>query len=250
MGSDRDTVLLTGASKGLGLTLAKQLIRLDRHHLILTARSASLDRFKKEGIEESQNIWLRSLDVTSPPERAAIVQEACEKRGGIDILINNAGLSYRSVLEHVQETDGLQQMNINYRSPMQLIRLVLPRMREKRRGRIVNISSVGGMMAMPTMGVYSASKFALEGASEALWYEVKPWNIKVSLVQPGFIRSESFKNVRMTSDSQRAIDSVADAYHQHYHHMSRFIERLMSTTTATPEKIAKVVLKILSLIHI
>jgi hypothetical protein len=78
---------------------------------------------------------------------------------------------------------------------MALIRLVLPGMRQKGAGRIISVSSVSGMMAMPTMGTYSASKFALEGATEALWYEVRPWNIQVSLVEPGFVRSHSFRNM-------------------------------------------------------
>ena len=92
---------------------------------------------------------------------------------------------YRAVLEHVSDAERVAQMDVNYLAPMDLIRLVLPRMREKHAGRILNVSSVGGMMAMPTMAVYSASKFALEGATEALYYEVRPWNIRVSLIQPG-----------------------------------------------------------------
>ncbi len=95
--------------------------------------------------------------------------------GGVDVLINNAGVAYRSVVEHVSERERLQQMGINFRAPMELTRLVLPYMRSRRAGRIINVSSMGGMMAMPTMAVYSASKFALEGATESLYYEVKPW---------------------------------------------------------------------------
>lgn len=132
-----------------------------------------------------------------------MVAEAEARWGGVDVLVNNAGVAYRAVVEHVTEEDRLRQFGVNFLGPMEMVRLCLPSMRKKRAGRIINVSSVSGMMAMPTMGVYCASKFALEGASEALWYEVKPWNIRVTLVQPGFINSDSFQNTRTTPKSRR-----------------------------------------------
>jgi short-subunit dehydrogenase len=237
-----EVVLLTGASTGLGLAVAKLLSRLP-YRLILTARSASLNRFAEEGLAEGENIWFRPLDVTLENEREAVVAEAADRWGGVDILINNAGVAYRSVVEDFTEDGRADQMNINFRAPIELIRLVLPGMREKKHGRILNISSVGGMMAMPTMALYSASKFALEGATEALWYEVKPWNIKVSLVQPGFIKSESFQNTIYTRKSKQAAEDPNNPYYEHYRHMARFIARLMHASFATPEKVARVVLK-------
>jgi NAD(P)-dependent dehydrogenase (short-subunit alcohol dehydrogenase family) len=165
----------------------------------LTARAESLSRFAEAGIVESARVLLRPLDVTADDERRALIDEIENRCGGVDALINNAGVAYRSVVEHVTEQERLEQMGINFRSPMEMARLVLPSMRRKRAGRIINVSSVGGMMAMPTMSVYSASKFALEGATEALYYEVRPWNIRVSLIEPGFIHSTSFQKVHYTS---------------------------------------------------
>ena len=185
------TVLITGASTGIGLAIARALTHT-QYRVILTARERSLPRFEAHAIGPSQHVRIRALDVTQPEQREALVAEAERDWGGIDILINNAGLSYRAVVEHVEEHERLEQMNVNFRSPMELIRLVLPGMRVKRGGRIITVSSVGGMMAMPTMAAYSASKFALEGAHEALWYEVRPWGIRVSLVQPGFVDSDGF----------------------------------------------------------
>ena len=236
------TVLITGASTGIGLAIARAL-RRTRYRVILTARQGSLPRFALHELSESEHVRIRPLDVTSQEQREAIVEEAANDWGGIDILINNAGVSYRAVVEHVVEEERLAQMNVNFRSPMELIRLVLPGMRQKRGGRIITVSSVGGMMAMPTMAAYSASKFALEGAHEALWYEVRPWNIHVSLVQPGFVHSDGFQKVRYTTKSGHSEHELADPYHEHYVNMSPFIGRLMRLSPATPESVARVVLK-------
>ncbi len=231
-------VLVTGASGGLGLALAQLLIPRD-YHLILTARCGSMHRFAEAGITETARIWLRELDVTVPGERLRVVDEANERWGGVDILVNNAGVAYRSVVEYATADEHFDQMDINFLAPMDLIRLVLPGMRARRRGRIINISSVGGMMAMPTMGLYSASKFALEGATESLWYEVKPWNIKVSLIQPGFIHSASFQNTIYTDEGAAAARDASNPYYQHYFQMAGFIARLMRASLSTPAHVAR-----------
>ena len=238
------TILITGASTGLGLALAKKLLNT-QHRVILTARQSSLPRFAAAGIDEGGRVALRSLDVTSETEREGVVHEANKRWGGVDILVNNAGVAYRAVVEHFSDEGRWDQMNVNFRAPMELIRLVLPRMREKRQGQILNVSSVGGMMAMPTMALYSASKFALEGATEALWYEVRPWNIKVSLVQPGFIHSDSFQNTRYTEISRNAKEDPNHPYYAHYKYMARLIARLMNATRATPEDVAEKILQII-----
>lgn len=235
-------VLLTGASVGLGLAVTRQLLRTP-HRLILTAREGSMGRFGEAGILESDSVRLRPLDVTDSRQRRQIIAEANHDWGGIDVLINNAGIAYRSVVEHVREADHLAQMEVNYSAPMELTRLVLPRMRAQRWGRILNVSSVGGMMAMPTMSVYSASKFALEGASEALWYEVRPWNVYVSLIEPGFIHSDAFEKVQWTGLSEKSKDALSDAYHNHYEHMQGFIDRMMRLSPATPESVARTVMR-------
>ncbi len=237
-----EVVLLTGASTGLGLAIARLLIDTDLR-LILTARSESMGRFAAAGIEETERVWLRPLNVTHEAERRQVIAEADGPWGGVDILINNAGQAYRAVVEHVNEAERRAQLDVNFRAPMELIRLVLPHMRAQRHGRILNISSVGGMMAMPTMGIYSASKFALEGMTESLWYEVRPWNIKVSLVQPGFIKSSSFERTRYTDLSEPASRDVKDPYFAHYQHMSRFIAKCMERATASSDDVAKVVWK-------
>jgi NAD(P)-dependent dehydrogenase (short-subunit alcohol dehydrogenase family) len=240
------TVLVTGASTGLGLALGRRLLAATPHRIVLTARDASMYRFAEEGIVESERLWLRPLDVTMDGNRRRLIEEIDDRWGGVDVLINNAGVAYRSVLEHVTEAEFIDQMEVNYVGPVELARLVLPSMRRKRAGRIINVSSVSGMMAMPTMAIYSASKFALEGATESLYYEVKPWGIRVTLIQPGFVHSGSFENTRLTEASERSVGDLDEAYHRHYEHMAPFISRLMNWARATPESIAK---RIVTVMH-
>lgn len=241
----RRVVLITGASTGLGLALLRELTQSNKFHVIATARQSSLRRFEELGIFESQHFWIRPLNVLCKTERDAVIQEANEKLGGIDVLVNNAGYCLRGVVEQVNETERLKQIDTNFRAPMALVRGVLPNMRKKRSGHIINISSVSGMMAMPTMSIYSASKFALEGATEALWYEVRPWNIKVCLIQPGFINSDSFKNVELTRESRKSIQDKNNPYYYHYNSMAPFIAKMMRLSPSTPEKIAKKIHKII-----
>jgi short-subunit dehydrogenase len=246
--SPPQTVLITGAATGLGLELARVLIAQrvlgrPRFCVFATARPHTLERFAAAGIEESEFVHLRPLDVVVPQQRQAVVDEIENDFGGLDVLVNNAGVAYRSVVEDVSDNERFAQMNINFLAPMALARQVLPGMRARQRGRIINVSSVGGMMAMPTMSVYSASKFALEGASEALWYEVRPWNIHVTLVQPGFIASESFQNTRYTAASGAALRNHAAPYHAHYSNMAPFIARLMHLSPSTANSVAKTILR-------
>ena len=241
--SDSPVVLVTGCASGIGLALAKRLAGWRDARVVLTARATSLGRIEAAGVEPGDRLWVRGLDVTSNSDRKRVVSEIDEKLGGVDVLINNAGLTFRSTHEHLHTDEILEQLAVNFIGPMDLARLVLPGMRRKRAGHIVNVSSVGGMMAMPTMGVYSASKFALEGASEALWYEMRPWGVNVTLVQPGFIHSESFRNVRLSRDAEALRGVGADGYHAVYESMTPFIEGLMSRALATPDTVAKRILK-------
>ncbi|MCV2402462.1 SDR family NAD(P)-dependent oxidoreductase [Marinomonas sp. C2222] len=241
----KDVVLITGASSGLGLEIARQVIATNLYRVVLTARPNSLKRFQSEDIIESNDIILRPLDITCPEMRAALISEINEQYGGVDILINNAGFAFRAVVEDVSEENRLMQMNTNFRSPMELTRLCLPSMRQKRKGKIINISSMGGQMAMPTMAVYSASKHALEGATESLWYELKPWDIKVTLIQPGFINSKGFEKVKKTELSQQSSEEKDSAYHQHYVNMENFIDKIMRITPYTSKTVALKVLKVM-----
>jgi short-subunit dehydrogenase len=239
-------VLLTGASTGLGLVLAKELICQDQYRLVLTARQKSIPRFAAEGIFESEDVFIRPLDITLREDRFAIISECEEQLGGLDILINNAGVALRSVVEDATADDRIGILEVNYIGPMRLIGLALPGMRKRRRGRIINVSSAAGLIGMPTMACYCGSKFALEGATESLWYEVRPWHINVSLVIPGFIHSDSFLKTLTTDRSQEVIDTgEREPYFRHYENMERLISWTMKHTFATPESVSRKIIKVM-----
>jgi short-subunit dehydrogenase len=219
-----------------------QLFDREGYDIIATARKSSLSILEELVSGISDRITPMELDLTELDQITSVIGEIEKTHGPIDILINNAGVSYRTVVEEMSPEDELLQMTTNYLGPMHLIRLVLPGMRKKRNGHIINVSSVGGMMAMPTMSSYSASKFALEGATESLWYEVRPFNIKVTLVRPGFINSNSFRKVLYGKPSKR--ESYNNPYYHHYQHMTAFIEKLMTRTPCTPESAARMIFKI------
>lgn len=237
----KPVVLVTGCASGIGLALAELLHNELHYRVVVTARKSSLEVLRKQ-FQESDRFLIRTLDVTVEEEREQLVQEITSLWGGINILVNNAGLSYRAVVEHMTEKEEQHQFSINYFGPVGLIRAVLPHMRRIGRGKIINVSSVSGMLAMPTMGSYSASKYALEGLSESLWYEVRPFGIDVSLIQPGFVHSKSFMKVQYTQKSSPDHGSEG-LYADYYRYMTPFIARLMNLSLTTPDDIAKRILR-------
>lgn len=243
--SFKPVILVTGCSSGIGLAIAEVLHKIKSYRVVATARTSSLEILRSK-FQEDDRFWIRPLDVVSESDRSTLLAEINQKWEGVNVLINCAGISYRAVLEHMSEIDEHKQMEVNYFGPVALMREVLPKMRSEGRGKIINVSSVSGMLAMPTMSSYTASKYALEGVSEALWYEVKPLGINVSLIQPGFVKSNSFKNVYYTERSKAAEAAGAnEPYGDYYSNMTPFIARLMNLSVTTPRSIANLVLKVI-----
>jgi short-subunit dehydrogenase len=236
-------VLVTGCSSGVGEAIADLLYHQTEYRVVVTARSHSIDLLRQRFIE-SDRFMVRELDITETAQIEKLVAEIYQCWRAIDVVINNAGISYRSVTEHMDEESELLQIKTNYLGPMALIRCVLPTMREQRSGRIINISSASGHISMPAMGSYSASKAALEGASEALWYEMRPFGVKVTIVQPGFIHSDSYQRVYF---SKKAVLSRAlnGPYALCYRSLNPRIESLMKLSKVSPQNVAVRVLRVI-----
>lgn len=177
-------VLITGASSGIGLATGVKL-REAGFNVIGTGR----DPVKSQHGE----FKMVSLDVCDDHSVQTCVKDVISEVGEIDILINNAGLALVSNAEHTPIADAQLQLETNYLGAVRMIQAVLPNMRAKRSGKIINISSLVGFASIPYMAAYSASKFALEGFSEALYHELLPFGVQVALVQPGMVKTTLFE---------------------------------------------------------
>jgi NAD(P)-dependent dehydrogenase (short-subunit alcohol dehydrogenase family) len=176
---------ITGCSTGFGLELARQAIKLG-YRTVMTARDTST----LKGWERHDNVLLLTLDVTRPEQAAAAVAAALGKFGVIDVLVNNAGIGYFAAVEEGEEAEVRKMFDVNVFGMASMIQAVLPAMRMRRSGFIVNFSSIGGLRAFPALGYYNATKFAVEGLSEALWQEVEPLGLGVMLVEPSGFRTD------------------------------------------------------------
>ena len=170
------TVLVTGASSGIGQATARLLA--ERGFTVFgTAR-------KPQGAQ-SQGVTMVPLDVRSDESVRTCVAEV----GRLDVLVNNAGYAVTGAAEETSLEEAKAQFETNFFGIVRMVNAVLPGMRAAGAGKIINLSSLAGNTAIPYSGFYSASKFAVEGYSEALWYEVGPFGISVSLVEPGFVNT-------------------------------------------------------------
>jgi NAD(P)-dependent dehydrogenase (short-subunit alcohol dehydrogenase family) len=182
-----DVWFITGCSTGFGRELARLV--LDRgYRAVITARDPGTIRDLTAG-HEGHALALK-LDVTDKEEVAEAVKWAESAFGSIDVLVNNAGYGYVGALEESEESEVRALMETNFFGLTRMIHSVIPGMRHRRRGNIVNISSLGGLVGLPGVSYYNASKFAVEGLSEALAKEVAPLGIKVLLVEPGPFRTD------------------------------------------------------------
>jgi NAD(P)-dependent dehydrogenase (short-subunit alcohol dehydrogenase family) len=181
------TWLITGCSTGLGRYLAAAV--LDRGwNAVVTARDPAKVQSLVAGYPDTA--LALALDVTDRTQIAETVRRAEAKFGGVDVLVNNAGHGYRSAVEEADEAEVDELFATNFFGPVALIKAVLPGMRARRRGTIVNISSIGARRTAPGSGYYAATKCALEGLSAGLRQEVEPLGIKVIVVEPGAFRTD------------------------------------------------------------
>lgn len=181
------TWLITGTSSGLGRALAEHVLTAG-HQVVATARNTStLDDLQAA---YPKTVFITSLDVTDQPSIDAAVTAALERFAGIDVLVNNAGYGYTAAVEEGEEEAVARLFAANFFGPVALIKAVLPGMRGRGNGLIVNISSVGARITIPGGGYYSAAKAALEGLSGSLRNEVKPLGLHVMVVEPGSFRTE------------------------------------------------------------
>ena len=179
------TVLLTGASSGIGEAAAQYFLSRG-WRVAATARNPEMLGAWKH----AENVIPLPLDVTSSGSVQTAIANALQRLGSLDVLVNNAGVGSAGPLEAIPLSDVEQHFQTNFFGPVRMIQEVVPIFREQKHGVIVNVSSIVGRFGVPFISPYCAGKFAMEGLSESLYYELRPFNIRIKLVEPGGIKTK------------------------------------------------------------
>jgi short-subunit dehydrogenase len=193
-------VFITGGSRGLGLEIARQVCKKGGRVAVLARDAEELERAKEDLASKSGEVLTLQCDLVDGGQIQSAVQQTLQRFGKIDILINNAGIIQIGPLEHMKMEDFDRALRLHFWAPFVLQMLVVPQMRASGGGRIVNISSIGGKIAVPHMAPYSASKFALTGFSDAIRAELSRDNIFITTVTPGMMRTGSQIHAKFKGD--------------------------------------------------
>jgi NAD(P)-dependent dehydrogenase (short-subunit alcohol dehydrogenase family) len=199
------TWLITGCSTGLGRALAEAVIAAGRNAVVSARDVTKVADLADAAPERALAV---TLDVTKPDQIAAAVQQAQERFGSVDVLVNNAGYGYRAAVEEGDDADIRRLFETHFFGAVAMIKAVLPGMRARRSGAIVNLSSIGAQLTPVGSGYYAAAKAAIEGMSGALGGELAPLGISVTVVEPGAFRTD-FAG-RSLTQSATVIDDYAD----------------------------------------
>jgi NAD(P)-dependent dehydrogenase (short-subunit alcohol dehydrogenase family) len=206
--STQRVVLITGASSGVGQSTAR-LLSQRGYKVFGTSRNPAI-------AEIIPAVEMLPLDVRADDSVRGCVEVVSGRVGHIDVLINNAGYELAGALEELTSEEARAQFETNFFGVVRMVNAVLPGMRRQKRGHIINVSSLAGVSSIPFLGIYSASKFALEGYTEALRHELKPFNIQVSLTEAGFLKTPMTNHRQIAANRmneydpwrQRALDAI------------------------------------------
>jgi len=183
--SEKAVWFITGCSTGFGRELARYVVERGYQTAVTARNLKDLKEFANK-----PNALVLQLDVTDQSQIDLAVKDVEDEFGHIDVLVNNAGIGYFAAVEESEEDQVRKMFEINVFGLGRMINAVLPNMRKRRKGAIVNFSSIGGLRSFPSIGYYNATKYAVEGLSEALWQEVEPLGIKVMVVEPSGFRTD------------------------------------------------------------
>lgn len=228
----KSTILITGASSGIGRATAKKF-QLAGWNVIATMRSPQ----KEEELNTLDNVLVSQLDVQNLVSIDTAIKEGIDKFGKIDVVLNNAGYGLMGTFESASRESVARQFDVNVMGLFDVTRAVLPHFRKNKDGMFINISSIGGKMTFPIMPLYHATKFAVEGFSESLHYELDAIGVKVKIVEPGGVatdfggRSMDFQHDQNLSEYNEFVGGVMDT----------FGKMMDPETMSTPEMIADVI---------
>ncbi|MEO7733306.1 MAG: SDR family oxidoreductase [Kofleriaceae bacterium] len=239
--SSAKTILITGATAGIGRTTALHLAKLG-HHVIASGRKVTeLAKLQVDAKGLAGTIDTVVLDVTSAISIAAAVDavDKLTRDRGLDVLVNNAGFGVLGPTSEISDAEMRRQYDTNVFGLMNVTRAFLPKMRERRAGRIINVSSLGGRITLPYFGVYNSTKYAVESLSDALRFELQPFGIDVALIEPGVIRT-NFEATAVSGLSGYASSPYGGAMAK-YEQMSKLADRFASNPMVVAKAITRAV---------
>jgi NAD(P)-dependent dehydrogenase (short-subunit alcohol dehydrogenase family) len=241
MDTNQKVAVVTGSSTGIGLETSLELAK-NGFYTYATVRN--LDD-KSSNITEkarNENLPLQAIPLDVNNEKSVIegINRIFEEKGRIDVVVNNAGYDLMGPLEEISMDELKAQFETNFFGATRVMQVVIPIMRKQRSGRIVNITSMGGRIAVPFHSGYHGSKFALEGLSESIQYELEPFGIKIILVEPGAVGSNFWKNMKMASKTSSLVTN--SHYRQMANNMSE-AQKQMAQNAMHPSEVAKVILQ-------
>jgi NAD(P)-dependent dehydrogenase (short-subunit alcohol dehydrogenase family) len=236
------TVLVTGGTDGLGRAIA--VLLAERGYRVFAAgrNPERLEALGQLARERRLPLEPLELDVCDAASGERAIAEIERRAGPVDILVNNAGIAIAAIMEEVTPADLHKILETNFFSPIRLAQRVLPEMRRRRRGRIINMSSISGKVAVPVMGAYAASKYALEAASDSMRLELYPFGIQVILIEPGYIHTNMNRNAAELS-SAYAKGAERSPYKEIYQTFLGQWEKTRKASRYQPEDCARVVLR-------
>jgi NAD(P)-dependent dehydrogenase (short-subunit alcohol dehydrogenase family) len=196
---------ITGAGRGMGVEFAKSALGAG-HSVVATGRNVGT---VSKAIGEHDELLVVRLDITDPVDAKAAVGSAMEGFGRIDVLVNNAGNFYAGFFEELSQEQVERQIRTNLFGPMNVTRAVLPVMRKQRSGHVVTLSSLAGLVGQEFCSAYAASKFGLEGWMESIRFEIEPFGIRTTIVEPGFFRTDLLEEAS-TIWAELSIDDYAE----------------------------------------
>lgn len=236
--NSQKTWFITGTSQGIGLELVKQLLEKG-DQVAATARNIN-------GIKDMQDVYPEQflplqVDLLNDHDISKAVEDTVSRFGKIDYLVNNAGYGLIGGIEEVSKSEVQANFDVNVFALLSVTKAVLPHMREAKSGHIFNLSSVFGLIAGAAWGIYCATKFAVEGLSEALAQEVKPFGIKVTIIEPGYFRTNFLNSgsIVMAKNPIAAYEEIKVVKEQHAGQIS-------GTQPGNPEKAASVIIDLAS----
>jgi len=235
-------VIITGASAGIGEETARRLARSGARVVITARRPERLEALARELDPTGANVLAVAGDITRDPDRRKFVADTLAKFGRIDALVNNAGYGTRGPIEIVPVDLIRKNYETNIFSLLALTQLVVPGMRERGSGCIVNIGSVAGKIARPLSSIYDSTKHALEALSDGLRGEMKPFGVRVSLIRPGFIATEFVEAANSASSDVVANAGPYAPYYKGYGESTKTMRRI----AGAPDDIARLVEKALT----